>query len=305
MNEIIMTEYFKGHWAYEAWKENGYAVETIFKKKNKFFRGIRRLWTKYHLPFVQLWYGDWKDRIKEADLIVFHVSYLTMDLAKYLNKINPNAKVIAWYWNAVNEKMLPDHINGNCEKWSFDPENCKKYGMNFNHQYYFKTYIEESEKIDFDLYFCGSDVWRGSMIMEVYYACKTQEIHSKFQVVFPKSDIIPEEIKSPWIEYKEICRNIARSKAILEIVREGQSGATIRLMEALFFGKKLVTNNDLVKKEEFYNKENIFLLGDRPLEELKEFLNGKFVPYAPELLNKYDVKQWMQNFRKKETKNII
>ena len=102
MNEIIMTEYFKGHWAYEAWKENGYAVETIFKKKNKFFRGIRRLWTKYHLPFVQLWYGDWKYRIKEADLIIFHVSYLTMDLAKYLNKINPNAKFIAWYWNAVN-----------------------------------------------------------------------------------------------------------------------------------------------------------------------------------------------------------
>ena len=123
--------------------------------------------------------------------------------------------------------------------------------------------------------------------------------------MFPKSDIIPEEIKSPWIEYKEICRNIARSKAILEIVREGQSGATIRLMEALFFGKKLVTNNNLVKKEEFYNKENIFLLGDRPLEELKEFLNGEFVPFAPELLNKYDVKQWMQNFRKKETKNMI
>lgn len=299
MNDVVILN-TEEDWAYVAWKKNDIAAEIIFKRVNKVLRGIRRLWIRYHVPFALIWYRNWKHRICQANIIVFHVSYLTMDLAKYLNKINPHAKIIAWYWNSVSNLTLPVNIHGNCEKWSFDPENCKEYGMKFNHQYYFKSYIQTENVQIWDIYFCGIDIRRSENIMKVYRACKEQGIVAKFQVVDSKSDLYPREIVSPRVNYKEICENIASSKAILELVRKGQSGPTIRLMESLFFGKKLITDNLYVKDEEFYNEKNIFLLNERPISEMKDFLEEEFIPYNPELLDKYDVKQWLKNFLKEE-----
>lgn len=295
-NILILTEAARDDWAYVEWKKNKIEAEIIFKKVNKPLRAIRRAWIKYQLPLTQIWYAKWKEQVKQADIIIVHMSYLTLALCEYLNILNPKARVIAWYWNCVDKTILPTNIRGNCEKWSFDIENCKDYHMRFNHQYYFKSFIKRTDKIIWDVYFCGSDVGRGEAIKQVYESCRKMNMKVKFSVVYPKSTNIPQEIISTRVSYDEIRKNIANSKAILELIRTGQSGATIRLMEAVFFGKKLITNNPYVKQEELYHEKNIFLLGERPIEELGDFLNSEFVPYDEKLLDQYDVRQWIQNF---------
>lgn len=294
---LILTETVPNDYALMEWRRNGFPAEIIFKKVNKCLRAIRRLWLFFGLPFEDIWYADWVNEVKNANMIIFHVSYLTLGLSKYLNRLNSNASIIAWYWNSVSKQDNPEKIRGNCEIWSFDPENCKKYGLKFNHQYYFNSFVVNNRNKVWDVYFCGSDSGRGEEICRIYDECKRMNLKIKFQVVYPKFKGIPKEIISDRNDYDAIRENMASSRAILEIVRDGQSGATLRTMEALFFGVKLITNNEYIKQEEFYNEDNFFLLTERPLSELKEFINGRYVPYDKLYIEKYDVKQWIDNFK--------
>ena len=65
-------------------------------------------------------------------------------------------------------------------------------------------------------------------------------------------------------------------------------------MEAIFFKKKLITNNQFVQTCPFYTPSNVFILGvDNPLE-LRNFIRA---PYEEQLdfdVNMYDVKNWLR-----------
>ena len=297
---LILLEAPQEDWLIRAWRENGIVAETQFKRVSKLWRGIRRLWIKLHLPGEFIWYGNFGKKVANMDIVVFHISGLNMNLPRYINRINPNAKVIAWYWNIVDKTTLPSDIKGDCELWSFDPEDCKKYGMHFNHQYYFKSLVLPSQKPEWDVYFVGNDHGRSEAILSAWAEFSRPRYKSLFQVVSPLSKEIPETIISSYVSYDVIRQNISKSHAILELVKEGQTGATLRVMEAVFFQKKLITNNPLVKEEPFYNPQNIFILGERPNEELDSFIHSPLSHYSKSILDKYDVKQWLDNFARAE-----
>lgn len=279
-------------------KKNGLNTAVIFKPCKKVMRLIRRIWIMCNLPFQEIWYGEIKEKVCEADTVIVHMSPFAKNLCKYINKRNPTARVIAWWWNKIDNHMKPSMQKGKYEAWSFDMHDCEQYNLRFNHQFYFKSFIIPNQKKEWDIYFCGRDSGRGDEIVSLYKAFNKMGLNVKFQVVCPKSHVVPKEIISEYVDYSEIRQNISKSDAVLEIVREGQVGPTLRTMEAVYFQKKLITNNEAIKDEEFYNEKRIFLYTERPLSELKDFLSDNFVSYEEELLDKYDIKQWIENFSK-------
>lgn len=296
MKYIVVTEASKDDWAYNEWKRNGIVCDILFKRVGKLARAIRRLHIKSNIPYKSFWLGKWKKQLDSLDVIVLHVSSLTMWIPKYINTINPKVRVIAWYWNSVTSDTNPINLKGECEIWSFDPENCKEYGMKFNHQYYFKSLIKNDVTIDKDLFFCGSDSGRGERITNIYTELKKRGVNADFRIVNPQYQGIPDEIKSERMKYADISINICSSKAILELVRKGQSGATARLMEAVFQGKKLITDNKHVVDEPFYDESRIFLLDDNKWDDIVAFLNTPSKEYGDEIIDEYDVVRWISRF---------
>jgi hypothetical protein len=72
-----------------------------------------------------------------------------------------------------------------------------------------------------------------------------------------------------------------------------QSGPTMRSIEALFFGSKLITNNASIVDCEFYHLSRIFVIGrDRP-EHLQAFLKTLVEPASKELLDKHELRTWL------------
>ena len=65
-----------------------------------------------------------------------------------------------------------------------------------------------------------------------------------------------EYIKS--MRYSKTIEYIQRSKCLLEIVQNGQNGSTLRPIEALVYGKKLLTNDKNILNQDFYDKNNMF-----------------------------------------------
>lgn len=284
-------------WAFLEYERNGACALELFKRANKLLRIIRYFWMRLDLPFISIWLSkEWVAQIKDAETIIIQMSYLTMNLPKFINKRNPDARVIAWYWDIVKDRTQPKDIKGKCELWSFDPADCKKYGMRFNHQYHFKSMIKKSERCKWDVFFCGSDCGRGEMLTDLYKKMLELNLKVNFKIVYPQNKNIPAETISKLLSYDQIREYNLDSKAVLEIPRPGQSGATLRLMEALFLNKKVITNNRHVKEEPFYNENNIFVLGERPIEHLKSFIHSDYDHSSDIYIDKYDFNSWLRNF---------
>ena len=59
------------------------------------------------------------------------------------------------------------------------------------------------------------------------------------------------------LNYDVILKKVEKTKAILELLQDGMDSPTLRFPEAVLYGKKLITNNRNVVKEESYSERNI------------------------------------------------
>lgn len=53
--------------------------------------------------------------------------------------------------------------------------------------------------------------------------------------------------------YEVVLKRTLEANCVLEIVRPGQVGFTLRTFEAVVYNKKLLTNNEHIKEFQFYN----------------------------------------------------
>jgi len=97
------------------------------------------------------------------------------------------------------------------------------------------------------------------------------------------------------LPYQDILEYIKGSRCIVDIAAEGQSGMTVRILEAVFYGKKLITNHQDVMNTGMYHENNIYIL-DHSKYSLEEFAALSPVPYDPEILQQYSYEAWLYNF---------
>lgn len=303
---LLILDVDKVDYSLQEWEKNGVKVDLSLKKCNIFLRAIRRFWVKFHLPFQSIWYGDWKRNLSEYHTILLHGSWLVEGIPHWIRKKAKKSKedlrIIWWYWNRVVSIDHPDKISDDdCEKWSFDQKNCKEYNMNFNTQYYFQSMkMLEQSSIKNDIYYLGSDGGRLPMLMGLYQQFEQMNLKVDYNILATKHTMYYEKYPHCFIEnkieYKENLRHIGECKAILEIIREGQSGQTLRPLEALFHQKKLITNDSNIDSMVYYHPDNIFILGKNEIDQLPEFLEKPYHPIPQHIIDIYESEAWLKRF---------
>ena len=98
------------------------------------------------------------------------------------------------------------------------------------------------------------------------------------------------------IPYTEVQKKIINSKAILEVMQDGQNGYTLRTMESLFFSRKLITDNKAIMEAPFYNKNNIFVIDVDSIDYMTTFLNLPYDGSVRKYQNEFNLNQWFHNF---------
>ncbi len=110
-------------------------------------------------------------------------------------------------------------------------------------------------------------------------------------------DLIKDEWKiSKMISYEEILDKSSKCSVIVDVVKEGQSGLTLRVLEALFFGKKLITNNKNICNCDFYSSDNVFIVGVDNWDDFEMFLGSELLQIPNNVKNKYLLETWVNNF---------
>lgn len=228
--------------------------------------------------------------------------YLFIDKPTYIkvyNICNVKKKAIILR-NTINNKEIDVNFLKKQLCFSFDKTDCEKYGFIYYNQYTNLDFnlLPKSEKIKYDFYFLGLGKGRVEFIKEI--ECKYLEKNNnfKFKIIFKsRPSTLLEKIyarvfkvdKYNLLSYKENLNLVASSKVILDIVKDNQTGITLRTLEALVYKKKLITNNKNIVNYEFYDPQNILLLEDASQPINEDFIYSKVKAISPNILSSFGV----------------
>lgn len=291
-------------------------VRNLYRKTGKAGRAIRKMLSRHHRS-TAYYFDDWIDDVHEFGTVIIHANIINQSVPDTLRKMGYKGRIIYWYWNPVCNCVSPDRINRDCcELWSFSADDCKAYHMSYNSTYYFEEptsyaagfnensrhggQIDPQEEIDTDIFFVGADKGRYRKLMEIKSAAEKAGLKTDFRIIRDAGSGASGEY-SIRLDYEDVVRLTKKSRAVLEILQEGQTGMSLRPMEAIFFGKKLITDNLAIQTEKFYDSRSVLVLDGKETEKdfsdsLYRFVredNGKF---SPEYIDYYDFRNWLKRF---------
>lgn len=220
-----------------------------------------------------------------------------------LKNKNKNIKCILYLWDKFEYTTLKNSAEEFDYIFSFDPEDCKKYGFIFRPIFYIneceENIIEYSQR-KYDLFYIGAlrDLKRYNIVNKCYSYCINNHL-SFFLKLFTKSqnDKLNENIlMTEKISYNKNREMLKNSKVVLDLNFSQQSGLTIRASEGIGSMVKLITTNKYIKDYDFYNENNIFYIEKEDDIELipLEFFVKQFEKIPEEIKKRYTTKGFIE-----------
>lgn len=278
-------------------KNLGYNVFSIYRGQNLICRNLRKIWFKYNLPLHQIWYRKDPIRQNHKTNILFD-SLVTKEYLKWLEQKLKNRRLIFWYWNPVKKSIVPGLLNNTrYETWSYAPIDCDENGLKYNSQFYFSAIDLPEEKVVYDVYFLGRDKGRLSELLELKEKLELLKLNVKFHIAPNQRRYLRKnDAYQKLIPYNMALGEMAKSKSILDILSNPRDGLSLRTMESLFHERKLITNSQTIIDYDFYNAQNIFILGKDKLEDLPSFINTPYKKVDKRIVDSYDFEKWIKRF---------
>ena len=145
---------------------------------------------------------------------------------------------------------------------------------------------QTEDEEEYDFYFIGFEKNRAEILGKLKE--KLKDYRCCFKVIHHSSECIP---------YAQNIDNIKKARCIIEIVQKGQEGITLRPLEAIACGKKLLTNNTNIQQFDFYTPQNIFIWGEDDFSNIDKFINSTLLSLHPSTCLKYDISSWLNHYK--------
>jgi len=244
--------------------------------------------------FSGMYMGDWKKTIRDYDTVIIFDSALTRQLVRFVRSVNRECDIRIWLWNT---DPIDKDIYGGCEIYTFDRLFAEKYGYEYIPQFYFDGVCGNRADVTPGVFFAGYDKGRYDELKNI--ASLLDEHHITHRFIMRKENgasylvddrvvLIDEDI-----DYPDLLDQMTAYSCLLELNKNGQSGLTLRALEALFNSRKLITNNKDIIKYDFYNPGNIFLLGIDDESRLEDFVRSPFESVDDDVKSRYSFRNWI------------
>lgn len=221
-----------------------------------------------NLPFKNLWYPYYFNNTFSEKLpfcFVIISRSLPLDYLVYLKKQYPDCKLVHMHRDflAVGKKMRPDlHFNPIFDlEMTYDEEEAKQYNIAHFDEFESAIEIKRENHFESDVFFAGKAKDRLPLLLDAYSRLTNAGLKVYFyltQVPKDKRLDLPGIIYSDsFMSYKEMLYHSVNTRCMLEIAQKDQHGYTSRFLEAVIYGKKLITNSAYVKHSKFYDGNNV------------------------------------------------
>jgi hypothetical protein len=250
-----------------------------------------------------------KDSIKkngfQDQILVLNAD--TIDLETLIFIKTYTHKLITYLYDNLSRFPVQEKLYLFDKVYSFDDEDIKKYGFEKLTNYNYLDYLpQEKQNPILDLFYITSfDKFRNKTLIPLAEKLKQFNINYRFVVVGKKgwkeqtkffgSKRLKNHVvlKQKPISTKTIAKTYEQTKAILDLMREGQTGLSFRVFEAMALEKKIITNNENIQEYDFYNPKNILIL-DKELSNLSnDFFNTPYEKIPKYIYEKYTLGSWV------------
>lgn len=268
--------------------EDGNIYETYITK-NMVMELFRKIITRLFAFITPCFFGIWKNNIVNVDTIILFDNGYRPYITKYIRKKKPNIKIVFYFWNTINKRNIKALSDKNIDEiWSFDKNVAEKYETKYFPQFCNKCFKLNNENT-YDVFFLGNIKDREKELNEVKNILEQKNI--TYEIITPSK-------QKKKYSYEEYLKLLSSSNVMLEIVGKKQIGLTLRAIEAQLYKKKLITNNKKINEYEFYDKNNIFVLGQDDLENLYEFVHTPYKKMDEKIINKYSYENFIKTIIK-------
>lgn len=250
----------------------------------------------------------WLEECKGANTIILfdtfaHYATYCYEIENYVGK---DVRLILYLLNPTFFSEDYKKLSTRWEIWTFMKEdaikNGFKYGATFyNPQLAQNCFDKDSQTAtDCDLLFVGTDKGRKGFLLNLKSQLEKNKVVCDFKLVDNFRSLYSRKY-SREISYKNLCRLNKRTSAILDVVQDGQTGLTLRIMEGLLFDKKIVTTNAAIRTDkDFKDNPNIYVITKDNIKELYTFLKKPTVVYPNDLKTKYSFTSWLKRIDNNE-----
>ena len=189
----------------------------------------------------------------------------------------------------IFRNTISDENSSNVEKlkskghiiWSFDKNDCKRYNINYYNQFIHRIPGISDTPIRYDFAFVGRDKNREIIIRDIKKRLEGYGFNVNIKIIKDNSSTMP------YVEYlKESCK----ARCLIDVTKDGQSGMTLRPLEAAVYNRKLLTNNKGILDSNLYS-ENRVLLTDSldSINSVKNFIKKPMNKIHKNLINLYSI----------------
>lgn len=236
---------------------------------------------------------------KQDQILVINPEVITVETHQKIKKFTQ--RYIAYLYDSSQRNPM-DHllkISLFDSVYSFDAEDVKKYGLKpiTNYIYFDKRPLINRHDLKYDCFTITSIDERLEILNKISASFREKKLVSHFVLVGkrePKNldqDIIFSKNR---MDQAEMHENIKQSKAVLDLLRNEQTGLSFRVFEAMGFQKKIITTNKHIKEYDFYNAENILTIDPENPKIPNGFFKTPYIPIPPNIYRKYTLDGWVE-----------
>ena len=100
------------------------------------------------------------------------------------------------------------------------------------------------------------------------------------------------------VSFRENLEFVKDSDILLDFVDPLHNGLSIRFFEGMYYKKKVITDNIMVKNYDFYHPDNIFVIEHDNYENIEQFLKTPYNELPGSIVTKYGFGSWIRNIIK-------
>lgn len=236
------------------------------------------------LPFKRIWNKRLFSNIKFPDdkpvcFIIFNIWHdmnSEIRLSEFLRNNFQNCKLVWFAQDIIAKtktyyKRRPVIIEHEKELYdlilSYDRVDCEKYKLIYHPTVFSAIDVPLDENIPkSDFYLLAKSKDRIPLINQLYQYLTERGFTCDFILLNVSQNLRIENSTITYLDepiiYFDNLRHVRRTKCLIEIMQDGAVGSTFRVWESIAFEKFLLSNNQALKNENFYNESNMEIFSD-------------------------------------------
>lgn len=248
-------------------------------------------------------------KFKPDILFVIKGESLRDDALKYILNYCEGCKKIIYQWDSVNNYEYSVGLSKYFDYcFTFDRADSDKYKWYYRPLYFDPNVCHPHKKKDYDLCFIGSLHTQRKKIY--YYAKKIAQVYklNTFLYLFsdkwsylrqrylkrnPTFEMDYRDLQFTPLPQENTNKIYDSSLAIIDYKFPGQTGLTMRSIESVGHGCKLITNNASVRDEPFYDERNVFIYDIDNFNIPKDFFTNSYIKPMDDVYKHYSVEGWV------------